>query len=78
MYLQAANPQSQEPESKEVDFPGFHVFQVRRVLEKPETHQDRRNANRKINVEDPTPGIIVRKPPPQGRPRIGATTTPMA
>jgi hypothetical protein len=33
-YLQAANPQGQEPDSKGVQFPGRRVLQERRVLEK--------------------------------------------
>src|ERR1700741_1607112 len=61
--LQATDPNDEQAKPDKIDSFALRAFEVRRVLQKNQTHKNREDADRQINVEYPTPRIIIGQPP---------------
>lgn len=59
--LERADAERQEPQTPAVNF-FLRTSQVRRVADVELDHQESQQANRHVDVEDPAPGRVVRKP----------------
>ena len=69
-HLKRAEAECQQPDSPQIDAPSAALY-VGWIGDEPVNHRDRENPYRKIQIEDPAPGVAVRDPPAQGRAKNG-------
>jgi hypothetical protein len=67
--LQTTNPEARQPNAKKSILPISSLLRYGGSSRKLFTHKDRCDPYRKINVEDPSPRIVIREPAAQGWPK---------
>ena len=65
-YLQHAKAQGEKADAPQIDASGFVLADVLRIAHEGVHHEQREDANRKIEVEDPAPGVVVGDPAAEG------------
>ena len=67
--LERAEPHRQERKARKIDTFDFRVLDIGRVFDKGLDHEDGKDADGQVDIENPAPGIVVGDPATEGRPK---------
>jgi len=76
-HLEGREPDGQKAKPDIVDSRIALAPDIGRILDKVVNHQQRQNADRQVDIEDPAPRIVVGNHPPISGPSSGDTMMPM-
>src|SRR5262249_48334405 len=54
--------ESQQTETGEIDFASLRILQIGRIFQKSQAHENGSDADRKVDIENPAPGVTVGNP----------------